>query len=483
MRNRKNILQKSLTFEGRKLSPLDLNVPSPNPFRIRDNILKINGIYSFEKSNKYLIPRSFETIVLVPFPLGSLLSKVDRTYNNKTFYHYHLTIKENINSLGKIYLNFTRTIGKHLIYLNGERIGTSDSSFFESYDITDIFVEGINTLDITFKEDKKEKVLGIIGPVYLESTKVSKIKDYEIKTSLDDKYFEIKVDSDKDEEYKLVITTPSNITKTYEFKGNKAKFILPEVVTWTLGFPFIYQAELNNKEGDKLREIFSLHKYSIKKIDGIYAFTLNNEPMSIRGIIDDYYYTDGLMVAASTEHIRLKIDNIKKFGFNAIRIKNRLEMPQFYFEALTKGMLIAQDIEYKNKELFMEELNYIKRYDSIFLVIVNIGKRSDTELNELYSISKMELPNKLVMIVKDKKSLGDLTIYSKRKNRPQIILDLNFKDQFMGLYEFNKNKFIEYTINGMVGFFFSSYNNPDTGIMTPDELKYKVKPEEFKKLF
>ena len=473
---------KSKTFEGEKVNVFAPFNKCPNPIRQRENSLSISGYFRFQISNNELIPTSFSQRILVPFPIGSVLSEVNRTYSNKTYYHYHYMINSYENVKDRVFLVLTRTIGYHIIYINGIKVYEGSSKILEEVEITDQFrKDESNILDITFKENKKEDFIGIAGQVYLDSTPTDRIDDVVIRPSLKGREVTVIIDSKRESSYELTISSPSAMKTKYEFEGNRYTFKIKDYVEWDSAFPFFYQAEIKNKSGDTIKTLFSMHKYSVGKEDGIYCFKLNNKPFPIKGVMDSYLYTDGLIVPASTEHARYRVDMIKKYGFNSVRISNRLELPLYYYEAETRGLLVAQDINYSSKADLYEAIKYLSRFDSIFLININL-KIKGINIESLYNELKLIVPDKLITFTYKNNTTGDLYSFKKNKNNPSIILELKFKNKLEGLYDFMKNEYIPNSVNGMVGFFYSSYNSIDDGIMRPDERKYRISVDDFKEI-
>ena len=98
----------------------------------------------------------------------------------------------------RIYIHFQGVESAYYVYVNGKEVGYSEDTFSpHKFDITDYLVDGENTLavevhkfcDGTWFEDQDMLYDGgIYRDVYLTSDPLVQIKDYTVRTDLDENY-------------------------------------------------------------------------------------------------------------------------------------------------------------------------------------------------------------------------------------------------------------------------------------------------------
>ena len=96
---------------------------------------------------------------------------------------------------------------------------------------------------------------------------------------------------------------------------------------------------------DRVESYFAMRKYSVgPDKNGRPCLYLNNHPYYMHGILDQGYYSDGLMTPASYDIIREDIDAVKKLGFNMVRKHIKIEPLVYYYICDVKGMIVWQDM-------------------------------------------------------------------------------------------------------------------------------------------
>ena len=77
---------------------------------------------------------------------------------------------------------------------------------------------------------------------------------------------------------------------------------------------------------------------------GRFRFFLNGEPLLLRGVLDQGYWSDGLMTAPSDEALAFDIQAMKDAGFNMLRKHLKVEADRWYYHCDRLGMLVWQDM-------------------------------------------------------------------------------------------------------------------------------------------
>lgn len=484
---KKEKIVEELTKEGDKLVFNHCYIEYPSPIFQRKPYISLNGRYKFEENKSNLIPSIYSKNVLVPFPIESLLSNVHEPVKRNSIYHYHLDFmyptvgkdnKEIVFNGELVFLNIVRIIGEFNIHFNGKLLYSGVDEFNIKCEIQNELVKGTNSLDISIVPTHDD-FNGVVGNVYLNSANKNYIKSIKIKSNLDELALYISIDTDNPNGvFKMI--SPNGMSSEYTFTTNNFKIIPDDFILYDLDNPFFYQYEVITTS-DKINGIFIISNISVGEDKNIPCIKLNNKPIPIKGILDNYYYTDGLITAASHDQISNVISEIKRYGFNSINIQERLEQPFYYYNSMISGLLNVTNIKYESKEDLIKKIDYIRSFDSIFLVIIDLNNKN-ISIEDIYSLAKSGLDDKLVVVKDKNKSYGDIDIFDyipKKTNKPYIITNLKFDSGSSTDYiDFINNKYIYLAMNGMVGHFYSSLNHPNDGILSPNYSKRAHKSKE-----
>ena len=132
------------------------------------------------------------------------------------------------------------------------------------------------------------------------------------------------------------------------------------------------------------------------------------------------------------------------------------------------------NINFESIKQIDKVIDYISLFDSIFLVNIILDNRN-VSIEELYKYVKYKLDNKLVVITYLNKSYGGIDLIDyipKKNNNPYIISELKFNSgQADELINFKNSEYIGLATHGMIGYFYSSLNHPNDGILTPNYSK------------
>ena len=75
-----------------------------------------------------------------------------------------------------------------------------------------------------------------------------------------------------------------------------------------------------------------------------FRFFLNGEPLLLRGVLDQGYWSDGLMTAPSDAALAFDIQAMRDAGFNMVRKHLKVEADRWYYHCDRLGMLVWQDM-------------------------------------------------------------------------------------------------------------------------------------------
>lgn len=334
-------LNHMLTCEGENLSKIPWNV-YPRPQLKRDSFFCLNGEWDFSFNDK-------ETKILVPFAPESLLSGVMET-TEECVYKRDFSLPENFIK-DKVFLHFGAVDQIARVYLNGEFVGEHIGGYEHFFfDITaflkennELVVKVTDKLDKTLpygKQTKKRggmwytKTTGIWQTVWIESVSESYIKAIDIKA--DDKKAVITVDG---------VKTGVAIfeDKSVPFDNSVIEYTPDNIELWSPENPKLYYFTIETEQ-DKIESYLAFRKLQIKEINNIPRLLLNGKPYFFNGVLDQGYYSDGILTPASEESYINDILLMKEAGFNMLRKHIKVESELFYYHCDRLGMAVFQDM-------------------------------------------------------------------------------------------------------------------------------------------
>ena len=140
----------------------------------------------------------------------------------------------------------------------------------------------------------------------------------------------------------VVLSFPASITYSAVAPAD-----VPEPVnfkSWSPERPWLYPFTLNADE-DTVDGYFAMRCFSVEKDSkGILRFCLNHKPYFLHGILDQGYWSDGLMTAPCDEAFVYDISLAKGLGFNMLRKHIKIESLRWYYHCDRLGMLVWQDM-------------------------------------------------------------------------------------------------------------------------------------------
>lgn len=383
-------LNHMLTNEGENLSKIPWNV-YPRPQLKRDSFFCLNGQWDFSFNDK-------ETKILVPFSPESLLSGIQETCE-ECVYKREFSLPENFIK-DKVFLHFGAVDQIARVYLNGEFVGEHIGGYEHFFfDITaflkennELVVKVTDKLDKTLpygKQTKKRggmwytKTTGIWQTVWIESVSESYIKAIDIKA--DDKKAVITVDG---------VKTGVAIfeDKRINFDNSVIEYTPDNIELWSPENPKLYYFTIETEQ-DKIESYLAFRKLQIKEINNIPRLLLNGKPYFFNGVLDQGYYSDGILTPASEESYINDILLMKEAGFNMLRKHIKVESELFYYHCDRLGMAVFQDM--------VNNSNYSFLFDTVLptffmqkfpdkILHLNKKSRSNFEKEMIHTVNSLK---------------------------------------------------------------------------------------------
>lgn len=337
------------TEEGQFLPEIPWNV-YPRPQLKRDSFFCLNGQWDFAFSEN--LPEFFDEKIIVPFAPESLLSGICRVKEDgeKLFYKKEFSLPENFVK-DRVFLHFGAVDQIATVYLNGEKVGKNIGGYNHfSFEITDflkenneLIVEAEDELDKALPYGKQSKkrggmwytpTSGIWQTVWIESTPQKYIEDILI----DFDALSAKITVKGVESGQIVFSD-----KTVPIEKGVAYYSPENMEKWSPENPKLYYFTVESGE-DKVESYLAFRTLEIKEVKGILRLCLNGEPYYFNGVLDQGYFSDGILTPATEKGFEKDILLMKEAGFNMLRKHIKVEPEQFYYDCDRLGMIVFQDM-------------------------------------------------------------------------------------------------------------------------------------------
>ncbi len=399
-------LDELLTPWGEALDVNHVLEEHPTPQFQRDNFQVLNGTWTcaFVKNGhdpesdlacvcagaKQPPDDAFDTPIVVPFSPEAPLSGVRRQLQPDELLWYRRTfpapeLKGNERSL----LHFQAVDYACACYVNGRLIGTHEGGYLPfAFDITDVLQAGENVLTLCVADPSefgghvrgKQRFdrgdiwytaqSGIWQTVWMEVVPAAHITRLELRPELKtglkceqesgfvtagvqfagvvepghhltfgnncpDLLFEV-----LDEQGRVVASGSTEI----EGVLGAVSVLVPHPHAWSPDDPYLYELRLTFGD-DVVHSYCGFRTVEMRRDDAGHARVfLNGEPLFVKGVLDQAYWSDGLMTAPADEALVFDIQAMRDAGFNLMRKHIKVESARWYYHCDRLGMLVLQDM-------------------------------------------------------------------------------------------------------------------------------------------
>ena len=260
-------------------------------------------------------------------------------------WHYRRTFNLNKKKNEKYYINFEGVDSAFYLYINGECKGYSQISHATSeFDITDLAVNGENTIDVlvlkwcisTYLEcQDKFRFSGIFRSVYLLTRPQNHITDYKIETSISENNGILTFYNESPVDIKVIIDGKSTVVS----KGTHAKIVVSDIKCWSAEDPNLYTVELRTRT-EKIIESVGFRTIAI---DG-HVFKINGEPVKLKGVNRHDFHCE-TAATVSLEDLARDIHLMKELNVNAVRTSHYPNSPEFYMLCDKFGIYVMDEAD------------------------------------------------------------------------------------------------------------------------------------------
>ncbi len=365
-----------MTRWAKDVSPADVHPDYPRPQMVREEWMGLNGLWEYAiLPESKSAPEQFDGPILVPFPVESALSGVQKPVGkeNRLWYRRTFSIPERW-SQKRILLHFEAVDWETTVWINDRELGFHRGGYDPfTFDITDfikkkgpqeIVLSVWDPIDEGFQPHGKQvkeprgiwytSVTGIWRTVWLEPVDQKCIQSFKVYPDIDTQEVRISVScTDETPGYRLEIEVQEEGTMKGQATGLAGREISIPIHNprlWSPDSPFLYDLVIalkdrRGRETDRIESYFGMRKISLGKDDeGVTRIFLNNEPQFMIGPLDQGWWPDGFYTAPTDEALRYDLEVIKKLGMNMLRKHVKIEPRRFYYWCDTLGVLVWQDM-------------------------------------------------------------------------------------------------------------------------------------------
>ena len=334
----------------------------PLPQFKRENYQILNGKWNLSKVDKNENVISNDEII-VPFSPETLNSGLNYKFkllpNEKLVYTKKFNLNSNMN-LGVTFIRFGAVDSYAEVYINENYVGSHEGGFTAfKFDVTKFIKSGENDIKVIVYDegtrnsgargkqaDKRGGIWytpqsGIWQTVWLESMPSDYVSNFKVVCNdnlksvdvlLENYLNEVEITVYDGENVIINKTFTNKITLEYDFE------------VWSPESPKLYNFTLKNKSGDKISSYFGVRTFGVSKdSSGIMRLTLNGKPYFMNGVLDQGYWSDGMLTYPSDKSAYDELKMLKDMGFNTVRKHIKIEPMRWYYHCDKLGLIVWQD--------------------------------------------------------------------------------------------------------------------------------------------
>ena len=347
----------------------------PRPDRKREDIINLNGEWSFEIDNaksgidkKFEQRRELDEKITVPFSPESVLSGVGNTdFMNAVWYARAIEIPS--EWAGKrVILHIDACDYAATVFVNAKKVGTHRGGYTPfSFDITDHLEDSGNYLTVYAEDDIHSerqvsgkqcpklysrgchytRTTGIWQTVWLEAVEAAHVKSYKAYPNISEPSVTLDVLTSG-----ASVGAELKVSALYEGKkvgeassrvlscSTTVTLSLSEKHLWEVGCGRLYDLRFElTKDGktDVMDGYFGLREVALTKERGL---MINGKTVFGRFVLDQGFYPDGIITAPSDEALIYDIKTSMSCGFNGARLHQKVFEPRFLYHADRLGYMV-----------------------------------------------------------------------------------------------------------------------------------------------
>ncbi|KRC36888.1 glycoside hydrolase family 2 protein [Oerskovia sp. Root22] len=384
----------SILRPTRWAAALDRHAPLPEyprPQLARDSYLNLNGVWDYaftgqaagpEGSLGGAAPQVFDGEIVVPFSPESVLSGVGRQLQpyEALWYRRTVSLPEGfVPRDGRVFLHFGAVDQSCRVLVDGVEVGRHTGGFLPfACDVTEAFagsldephellVEITDVSDMGYHARGKQKLdrggiwytaqSGIWQTVWVEAVPALHVDRLVLVPDLPGGCLEVTVHAggmpagasgavgpDAPVARIQVHDGGALVGQVDAPAGTLARVPIPDAHLWTPEDPHLYDVRVTLGD-DQVRSYAGMRSFGVGRDErGVPRLLLNGEPYFHAGVLDQGYWSDGLLTAPSDEAMVHDIATMKDLGFTMLRKHIKIEPLRWYHHCDRLGILVWQDM-------------------------------------------------------------------------------------------------------------------------------------------
>ncbi len=380
-----------LTSWGEALDPDHVLEEHPNPQFMRENWHVLNGRWQcafIENGHKptgdlesvvrcAAIPKdeAFNQEIVVPFSPEALLSGVNRQLQpNELLWYRRVFDAPKLEAGQRLLLHFQAVDYACAIHINGQLAGSHVGGYIPfALDISGLLTEGPNELTVCVADPSelggrlrgKQRIdrgdiwytaqSGIWQSVWMEVAPLEHIEAVRIeaddsgvlavgahlstttKDTKDFSSFQVEILDDDDKVIASAVCKSDSTTCAVALRISNPRL-------WSPDDPYLYHLRFTYGN-DIVSSYCAFREIEIRNDEaGHKRVFLNGKPLPIKGVLDQGYWSDGLMTTPADEALVYDIETMRTCGFNMLRKHIKVEAARWYYHCDRLGMLVLQDM-------------------------------------------------------------------------------------------------------------------------------------------
>ena len=377
-------LAKLLTPWGEALDPTDVLPEHPHPQMARARWTMLNGVWEYaivgtsaarEQWRWAKPPKEMDGEIVVPFSPEAPLSGVRRQLQPDELLWYRRRIEMPARARGsRTILHFEAVDWACAVYVNGKRAGEHTGAYEPfALDVTEL-LEGREALvevcvfdpsdvgtQLRGKQRLKRETMwytaqsGIWQSVWAETVPAAHVRELRLAADADAGVLAIDAEVAGAGELAAELYADGSLVASAKAQAAdgaaRLEVELAEPRLWSPDDPFLYDVKLRFGK-DELTSYCAFRSVGIEPDDaGVPRFCLNHEPLFLRGLLNQAYWSDGLLTAPSEEARLFDLERMRAHGFNMFRLHIKVETERWYYLCDKHGMLVWQDMPSGGGEL------------------------------------------------------------------------------------------------------------------------------------